>query len=217
MIATIAAAGGRSRLDHVPDEDILSDLAARGAVLLRGFDLDLDAFSTFIERFCGHVTFDPARRGVLGNAQAVDAGTDAVGLHLENGFTAFPPELVFFYCAVAAETGSETTICDGQQVWPALSARTRGWFTDNDIKVRRTIPAPIWRAYVANELDVEGGPDAVGDAHLDELVARNPRQSLRLVEDGAIDYALLVQGRTHGLFDTRAGLRQLPARPPLQL
>jgi hypothetical protein len=88
-----------------------------GWVLLRGFNPSLPKFSEFLKHFCSELTFDPAREFADQSSQKVNAGKDADGLHIENGNTPFPPNVVAFYSAKSAKEGSQTTLCDGAKLF----------------------------------------------------------------------------------------------------
>lgn len=109
-----------------PDnDDVIQDCCNRlsdyGWVLLRGFDTDLNFFSRLTSHFCSKLSFDPARESIDESTQKVDASTAAIGLHIENGNTPFPPDIVGFYSKQSAKNGSQTTLCDGVRIYAELS------------------------------------------------------------------------------------------------
>lgn len=100
------------------DASLVKDIyETHGAVLFRGFALDLDCFRQFTEKFCstsvfnesaGRETVDAAR-----NIQTVNLGTDPFPLHPELSREPWKPDVCFFACQVAPTIGGETVICDG--------------------------------------------------------------------------------------------------------
>ena len=78
-------------------EQIQSRLELHGYCLLRDFSPDIGQFSWLIRQLCSQVTYDPARLTRDDTVQKVDAGTAAIGPHIENGNTPHVPELVGFF------------------------------------------------------------------------------------------------------------------------
>ena len=70
------------------------DLRLRGWSLIPHAVESVEEFSNLFSRFTTKLTFDPARENVSEVAQSVDAGTAAVGLHIENGNTPLPPDTI---------------------------------------------------------------------------------------------------------------------------
>lgn len=167
-------------------------LEEQGWALFRGFHHDLDCFSQLVSSFCQTLTFDPAREFSSHMSQKVDAGTLAVGLHTENGNTPFPPELVAFYSQKSALTGSQTTVCDGVALYNALPSALQQRF-ESSIKVSRTLPEHLWKAYVANEHPKLTSQESVTFNHLNEVINMVPGQSGKLNDKGELDYQLTIK------------------------
>ena len=184
---------GKLGTDNVMDSKILEQcqlkLEINGWVLLRGFDSNLNVFSNLVSHFCGRLTFDPAREYVDKSTQKVDAGTDAIGLHIENGNTPFPPDIVGFYSKKSASCGSQTTLCDGAAVFKALSDELKQTFSQT-VTVSRTLPEKLWKRYAANEHPALNHADEVKSSHLDQILALVPNHRGRLTEDGSLHYEL---------------------------
>lgn len=139
---------GRDLLDLDPRSTIAT-LAETGYLLCSGFRVDLAAFSQFVLAHSSRVTLDPARVFHGGKiAQKVDAGTDAMGLHLENGNSPFRPDLTWFFCQKAASAGSQTTVCDGYEVWRRVSASAKRQFEGQEIVYRRRVEESKWKTFV---------------------------------------------------------------------
>ncbi len=89
----------------------------------------------------------------------MDAGTDAVGLHCENGNSPFWPDLCWFYCETPPAKGSQTTVCDGVAVYDDLSESARHALLSRDIVYTRRVPERLWKTYVQH-----GGGASAGDS-----------------------------------------------------
>ena len=175
------------------DQDTITkakhQLQKNGWVLLRGFYHDLAAFSALVSHFCSKLTFDPAREFTNDTAQKVDAGTQAIGLHIENGNTPFPPDLVAFYSRKSALVGSQTTLCDGQQIFNAMPSHLLSLF-ENNMVVSRTLPEALWKRYVANEHPLIDDPEQVTQQRLQELMGMLPGQTGTVNDQGELYYRL---------------------------
>lgn len=187
----IVAANEPIEITSVGRDDLLDLLARHGYLVLRGFDTDIDAFSRLVRQTSGRISLDPARRFNGDTAQKVDAGTDPVGLHCENGNSPFWPELYWFYCQREPVLGSQTTVCDGYLVYDELSPKVRAAFVGQDIVYSRRVPENLWKTYALHALaDQEDGPkqlDQVTVEHLQELMATG-EDSVTLNEDNSIHY-----------------------------
>lgn len=128
--------------------DILTDLKTHGWTLLRGYHYNVETFSQLMSQLCQTLTYDPARQNVTSEAQKVDAGTHAIGLHIENGNTPMPPDVIAFFSELSAKKGSQTTICDGHAVYQALSPELQATFSQ-PMRISRYLPKVIWQNYVA--------------------------------------------------------------------
>lgn len=166
-------------------------LAEDGWALLRGFDVDMAAFSALTARVCRRITFDPARAMAEDNTQKVDAGLGPIGLHIENGNTPVCPDVVLFYSARAAFEGSQTTICDGREVAARFDEDRRARWS-RPVTVRRRLPELLWKRYLANEHPAINRPEEVREEHILQFQAAIPNQSFRLNEDGSLDYGLTI-------------------------
>ena len=175
----------------LPDRASLYDrLTESGWALLRGYEVDIEKFGGLISELCPRLTFDPARDYASEAVQVVDAGQSAVGLHIENGNTPLPPEVVSFYSARSTSRGSQTTACDGVAVLGAMSAELKKQFTE-PFTMTRYLPKVIWQRYVATALGIES-PDAVDEEHLATFIALVPGQSCTWADEQGIDYTLAI-------------------------
>ncbi len=169
-----------------------ADLRRDGWTLLRGFGVDITAFSALTARLCRQITFDPAREQSQANTQKVDAGLGPIGLHIENGNTPVCPDIVAFHSARAAFEGSQTTICDGRDVWAAMSPALKARW-QQPMTVTRRLPEELWKRYLANEHPAISRPEEVTMEHVLQFKAAIPGQDFELHEDGSLTYHLTVQ------------------------
>ncbi len=173
-----------------PHERTLEQLADLGWVLLRGECSSRQQFDVLLGKLLKQVTFDPARSAASEKTQMVDSGNDAIGLHIENGNTPLPPDIVAFHCVSAAKLGSETTVCDGQELWQHLPAHLRTLFA-KPISVQRTLEPSIWKRYVATALGRSDHEQVTAD-ELHRFLNQVPGQVGVLRKDGSLDYTLTV-------------------------
>ena len=167
----------------------LDALRAHGHCILRGFAPELDGFGALVSALCRTVTFDPAREYGGEAVQKVDAGTAAIGLHVENGNTPNVPELMAFFCRTAARSGSRTTLCDGAALLADMDDTMRARYSQT-LSVTRTLPEPLWKGYLANEHPLLADASEVTAAHLEQMLAAFPGQRGELHADGSLTYAL---------------------------
>jgi alpha-ketoglutarate-dependent taurine dioxygenase len=179
------------------DKETVIDLCAKsGTLLFRGFSGDIDTFSQFVENNSSKVTLDPARSFHAENAQKVDAGLNAVGLHCENGNAPKLPHFIWFYCKKAAKIGSQTTFCDGKRVWAALPDEIKAEFESKKIKYSRNVPENLWRAYIAYEMPNIKSPEDVTVDHLKQFSDSLDGQIFKLNDDMSLHYSFIV-GAVH--------------------
>ncbi|PNK59626.1 TauD/TfdA family dioxygenase [Psychrobacter sp. FDAARGOS_221] len=175
--------------------DVLAALENQGWILIRGHDYTVEHFSALMTSLCQTLTYDPARENINKETQKVDAGTHPVGLHIENGNTPLPPDVVAFFSELSASKGSQTTLCDGHAVYQALPETLKQLFS-NPISISRYLPKTIWQNYVATAM---GKPDIANQLTFDDLknfIAQTNSESLthdaEPQADGGIRYTLQV-------------------------
>lgn len=198
----ITSAHGTTLADLEPSE-IFSALAESGVLLLRGFEPSLESYSDLVQRCSTRTTLDPARVFHGPVAQKVDAGNDAVPLHQENATTPFVPHLVWLFCQRAARSGSQTTVCDGYELWDGLSEVAREAFRGRDLMFAREVSEARWRPFVFHLLE---GRKPAEDVGLDDLLGLlDDPESTRLEQrdNGAIYYEFC----TPAVHPTRFGER----------
>jgi hypothetical protein len=117
-----------SILDVDPSE-IVALYKEYGALLFRGFGVDVLQFRDFAEQFCSTsvVNESPGRQPIdpSHNVHTVDAGTGAFALHPELSREPWKPDAAFFGCLSAPSRGGATTICDGVELVRQLPDEVR--------------------------------------------------------------------------------------------
>lgn len=185
----------------------IARLATTGYLVFSGFEVDLSAFSKFVLAHSSRVTLDPARAFHGGKvAQKVDAGYAAMGLHLENGNSPFRPDLTWFYCERAAAHGSQTTVCDGSEVWQRASAAARRQFEGQQIRYRRRVEESKWKSFVFHYLGAVRPELRIEDITIGDLLALvkdDPATAITPHDDGAITYDFRTPAIHHTLFGDR--------------
>jgi alpha-ketoglutarate-dependent taurine dioxygenase len=188
----IASTNNMTLNDNKVIGKIKQKLNDSGWVLLRGFDASLPKFSELLKQLCNELTFDPAREFADKSSQKVNAGKDPVGLHIENGNTPFPPNLVAFYSAKSAIEGSQTTLCDGAELFQNMSAELQqAW--QQKVTVSRRLPSQLWRQYVVNQHPEVNTLNEVTEKHLADFIAINKHQRGTVNADDSLDYELDIQ------------------------
>lgn len=167
---------------------VLDQLSDQGWLLLRETNFTVETFGQFIAKLCPRMTFDPAREYISESVQSVDAGTNPVGLHIENGNTPLPPDIVAFFSVKSAPSGSQTTICDGSTVMRRLPTAVKDRLAA-PYTMTRYLPKAIWQSYIAKAWDLED-QERVTESDLDTFIASISGQSYSQRNDGGIDYTL---------------------------
>jgi alpha-ketoglutarate-dependent taurine dioxygenase len=199
----ITAAVPGTSPETIGKDDLLAAVARDGYVLLRGFASGITEFGELVRRVSVRTTLDPARTFHGDIVQAIDPGDHAIPLHSENSTTPFAPDLVWFYCAKAAATGSQTTVADGYRVWNALTPAARRAFSAQDVVFAREVPGPIWRTMVSHLMGGAKRPQDVEFADLHRILGGDPALTLESRPGGAVYYAF----RTPAVHRTRFGDR----------
>lgn len=142
------------------DETVIALYKAHGAVLLRGFAMDLDGFRRFTGRFCASSVFNESPDRLLldqaHNIQSVNGGADPFPLHPELSREPWKPDVCFFCCLGAPAQGGETTICDGIEIVRRLPDAVR-----SGLEARRLLYIqPASRETLAFWLDTPEPSDA---------------------------------------------------------
>jgi len=199
---TLNALGDDAKLRDVLNIDTLNrDLARNGALIARGFADDLDEFNETVESFSSRVTKDPARKSSTKSTAEIKAGVCEMGLHRENGNLPFCPDLQWFYCLEAAENGSETTMCDGVQVYQKMNPGLRRMFESKPVKFDRLIPWQNVRTFLSVELEQDF--DSVTFADLDAVNELVPNQKYSIYDSNLIRSELTISAIATSSFSKR--------------
>jgi len=174
-------------ITNVIESSMFSRLSDCGFILYRGFDTNIDLFSDFVQSGSSRVTIDPMREFYGNTAQKVDAGLDAVGMHVEHGNNPFQPDICWFYCEKAASSGSQTTVCDGYDVWEKMPDNLKNLFDTKEIMYCRYIEGDKWKKMAKNLVPSANSEEEVTlDAFL-SLVDNNGFR-VELQEDESVYY-----------------------------
>jgi alpha-ketoglutarate-dependent taurine dioxygenase len=115
-----------------------------GALLFRGFRLELDEFSAFTRQFCGRfVRNESGRRAQVsadGTTQTVNIGRQGFPLHPELSRVPWRPDVAWFACASPPGSGGETVLCDGVAIAAGLSPQTREAVENRGLLYREETP-----------------------------------------------------------------------------
>jgi alpha-ketoglutarate-dependent taurine dioxygenase len=151
------------------NDEVITAFKATGAIVFKGFGLDVDAFEQFTNRFSADYMDN---KGSGSYRETVNAGSDGtiqnvayiygVGkqrtfplpLHADRSYVKSQPPLMWFLCRRPAAEGGQTTICDGVRVYESLSDRTRELFETQRIKYVRHYRDGEWQVlYHSHDLD----------------------------------------------------------------
>ena len=168
--------------------EIKHTLRKQGWILLRHEHYDVQRFSELMTALCQKLTYDPARENITQQSQKVDAGTQAVGLHIENGTTPLPPDIIAFFSEVSASQGSQTTVCDGHAVYNSLSEPLKQKFAE-PMTISRYLPKLIWQKYVATAFNIAEA-DTVTWEDLNKFIQMIPGQAISPAHEGGVEYHL---------------------------
>ena len=146
-------AGPARRLATLDARQILESLDAAGAVLLRGFDYDMDEFEAFTARFCDrfHEVGSRVRLRREGDGHSSEVFRENFTLlaHSEGCYRPWPPppELCFFCCLTPPSTpGGETTLVDGVRFAERMPDPLRARFRAAGVTYESHWEAERWRA-----------------------------------------------------------------------
>jgi alpha-ketoglutarate-dependent taurine dioxygenase len=145
-------------VDH---EEVVDLFKTYGLVLFRNLGLDLDGFNRFTAGFSSdYMSYKGGGyvRGTIKGREAdetllstrYDYGrekqdTFGLPLHGEMYYIDHRPVMLWFYCERPADKDGETTVCDGSQVYDALSAETRDMFAKKRLKYVRQYLDGEWQ------------------------------------------------------------------------
>ncbi len=134
--ATIRA--DRQALSTLPIAELIAAYKRYGAVLLRGFAVELSQFRDLTQRLCsGSVFNESPGRLVIDreqNIQTVNLGYEPFPQHPELSREPWKPDICFFWCIKAPSKGGETTVCDGVDIVRRLAPAVRNAFSSRRLR-----------------------------------------------------------------------------------
>ena len=139
-----------SRVTDLEAADIAADFRTFGAVLFRGFIPDVSAFEALTAVFSAHFLIDSGvtrlpipHRDPSTRQIRTPRPEHPFGLHAELATSAARrPHILWLYCVTPAESGGETTLCDGAAVYARLSTQARAVFSPS-ARVQHTNRRPV--------------------------------------------------------------------------
>jgi alpha-ketoglutarate-dependent taurine dioxygenase len=122
----------REALSTLSIAEFIAAYKRYGAVLLRGFEVDLDQFRDLTQNLCiGSVFNESPGRVVIDrekNIQTVNLGYEPFPLHPELSREPWKPDICFFWCIKAPTKGGETTVGDGVEIVRRLPPAVKNAF-----------------------------------------------------------------------------------------
>lgn len=138
--ATFTAANGETPA-AISDTALFDAYKTHGALLLRGFSVDMEAFRVLTKRLCAASVFNesPGREllDAENNIQTVNTGWQAFPLHPELSREPWKPDAAFFWCMNPPREGGETTVCDGVELVRQLPSEVRQAFEGRRLLYRQ--------------------------------------------------------------------------------
>ena len=171
-------------------------------MVLRNFNIDLEDFSQFVQRFSVSVMLDPTRQFGGTFVQKVNT-IDTVALHCENWNSQFMPHLCWFFCEQAASQNFQIDICDGERIWNALSPTTQQVFLSQDIAYSCNIESDKWKNFVFLSLKAEKSMEEIVVEDLMTLINDPIHTIIKANQDGSVDYLFHLPAARKTLFSDR--------------
>ena len=137
-----------------------------GALYFQGFQSTIEEFEAFTDQFSndymdnrGSGSYrDGAKEGVDKSIQNVayiygvgEQRTFHLPLHADRSYVKSQPELMWFMCQRPAETGGQTTVCDGVALYNALSDSAKNLFATKRLKYIRHYNDGEWQVLFHTE------------------------------------------------------------------
>lgn len=126
-----------------------------GAILLRGFDIDLAGFAGLGNALCSSALFNesPNRERLHdeGRVQSVNLGADPFPLHPELAREPWRPDLAMFACLGAPGVGGQTNVCDGIALAEALPPELTDELASRKLIYIRPATAAMLRFWLGTE------------------------------------------------------------------
>ena len=161
---------GNGSAAEVDREQVIDLFKTYGLVLFRNLGLDLDGFNRFTAGFSSdYMSYKGGGyvRGTIKGREAdetllstrYDYGrekqdTFGLPLHGEMYYVDHRPVMLWFYCERPADKDGETTVCDGSQVYDALSAEAKDLLGRKRLKYIRQYLDGEWQViYQAEKIE----------------------------------------------------------------
>jgi alpha-ketoglutarate-dependent taurine dioxygenase len=150
------------------DPNLVKDLIrTRGVVMFTGFETSMSEFDQFIRQFGDQFMKQQGggavRRKISGDdtllSTRYDYGRDkqdtfGLALHGETYYSDKRPALLWFFCEKPAATDGETTICDGAQIYEAMSEESKELLAKKKLKYIRRYRDGEWQLrYETDDID----------------------------------------------------------------
>ena len=150
------------------DPQIVKDLIkSRGVVMFSGFGSPLEEFERYIRTFGDDfMTYQGGgyiRRKVSPDETLLSTRYDhgrekqetfGLPLHGEMYYTNHRPVMLWFYCQKPAASEGETTVCDGAQIYEALSDETKELLASKKLKyIRHYLDCEWQKIYQTDDID----------------------------------------------------------------
>ena len=136
---------GERNLSELDRSGVIELYKTHGALLFRGFVVDVPQFGSFTRGFCPtHVLNESQGRAPIDpqhNIHTVSLGMRPFALHSELSREPWRPDAAFFACLSAPARGGATTICDGIELVRAMPDVVRQGLTGRRLlHVKSTYP-----------------------------------------------------------------------------
>ena len=180
-------------LADLPIDELTAGCRANGAVYFHGFNADVAAFEAFTNRFSTDYmdnTGSGSYRETVGKAHdstiqnvAYVYGVDKqrtfpLPLHADRSYVKSQPEMMWFMCVVPAESGGQTTVCDGIAIYKGLNQVAKEFFKNNRLRYIRHYTSEEWPVlfHTSDRVEVERycrGNDLEAEFHQDGSLTTN--------------------------------------------
>lgn len=109
-----------------------------GAILFRGFELDVEIFTAMTKKYCTHAALnDSPGRDTIDSEnciQTVNLDDVAFPLHPELSMVPWKPDVCWFGCLTPPKSGGETVLCDGVKIVSKMSTKILKAFKAKDLR-----------------------------------------------------------------------------------
>jgi len=183
VAATLTIVSGEGApLVHADTGAIREAIESHGAVLLRGFEITLEAFAALGRALCSTSVFNESpNRELLGDrdrVQSVNLGNDPFPLHPEMAREPWRPDLAMFACLDPPGVGGQTNVCDGIAIADGLPAGLRQSLEGKQLFYVRSASPEMLR-YWLGTADPDDSLLAAPPASCPYWFRRSPRGILR--------------------------------------